>query len=389
MTAQAEHPSTPAPARRVEFVHSFLQAITATTPGGASARKATDPARADRFARTLDDYGFDYTLLGYSSDGADPFVVASHVLARTERLKAIVALRPNTTYPTVAAQALATLDHLSGGRAVVHIISGGSDAEQRRQGDYLDKADRYSRSAEYIEILRRAWTEDEPFDHHGRHYRFEGFGPGSQPLSGGPLPISIGGASDEAFDVGSRLADVFTLWGEPLRETAEQIARVRTLAAAAGRDPADIRFWVTFRPVVAETDELAWRKAEALVARSAGRLWPTQGGRGEQHTNVGSVRLREIAERSERHDTALWMPRSIAGAGGASSLLVGSPDTIASALEQYVRLGADIISLPSAGDLDGAVDTGRYLIPLVRERLASWPAEPPARSPRPARRATL
>jgi alkanesulfonate monooxygenase len=351
----------------VEFVHSFLQAVTAK---GSAARKATDPARVDRFARTLDAYGFDHTLLGYSSDGADPFVIASRVLARTERLGVIVALRPNTCHPTVAAQSLATLDHLGGGRTMVHIISGGSDAEQQRQGDYLDKTQRYARSAEYIEVLRRAWTESEPWSHRGEHYRFDGFGPGSQPRSGGPLPVSIGGASDEAFDVGARLADVFTLWGEPLAETAAQIDRVRRLAATAGRDPATIRFWVTFRPVVAETDELAWRKAEAIVARSAGRLWPTQDGRQRVATNVGSVRLREIAERSERHDTALWMPRSIAGAGGASSLLVGAPDTVAAALTAYVDLGATIISLPSAGDLDGTIDTGRYVIPLVRQRLA-------------------
>jgi alkanesulfonate monooxygenase len=197
MTSSVDDPTTTgqAPAigageRRVEFVHSFLQAITAK---GSGSRKAIDPYLADRFARTLDDYGFDHTLLGYSSDGADPFVVASRVLARTTRLKTIVALRPNICYPTVAAQALATLDHLGSGRTMVHIISCGSDAEQRRQGDYLDKPNRYARSAEYIEILHRAWTEDAPFDHEGEHYRFEGFGPGSQPLSGGSLPISIGG----------------------------------------------------------------------------------------------------------------------------------------------------------------------------------------------------
>jgi alkanesulfonate monooxygenase len=352
--------------RRVEFVHSFLQAISAA---GSGSRKRLDPVMTDRFARTLDDYGFDYTLLGYSSNGVDPFVVASRVLARTERLKTIVALRPNIVHPTVAAQSLATLDHLGGGRTIVHIISGGSDAEQRKQGDYLPKSERYARSAEYIEILRRVWTEEAPISHEGAHYRFEEFGPGSQPLSGGPLPISIGGASDEAFDVGSRLADVFTLWGEPLQETADQIARVRTLAAAAGRDPDAIRFWVTFRPVVAETEELAWRKAEQIVGQSGGQLWAGARNRADPPANVGSLRLREIAERSERHDTALWMPRSIAGTGGASSLLVGTPDTIASAIEAYVDLGADIISLPSAGNLDGTIDTGRYIIPLVRERL--------------------
>ncbi|MFT4212249.1 MAG: LLM class flavin-dependent oxidoreductase [Microbacterium sp.] len=350
----------------VEFVHSFLQAISAK--GDGARRKSIDPARADRYARALDEWGFDYTLLGYSSDGSDPFVVASRVLARTERLKTVVALRPNITHPTVAAQALATLDQLGGGRTIVHIISGGSDAEQRRQGDYLDKSRRYARSAEYIELLRRVWTERAPFSHQGEFYRFEDFGPGSQPVSGAPLPISIGGASDDAFRVGSAHADVFTLWGEPLAETAEQIARVRALAADAGRDPGSIRFWVTFRPIVAETEELAWRRAERLVAGAAGRFIP---GNGDARTNVGSVRLEQIAARGERHDRNLWIPRAIAGRGGASSLVVGTPETIADTILDYVALGADLISLPSVGDLDEAVDSGRYIIPLVRERLAA------------------
>ncbi|NQX28797.1 LLM class flavin-dependent oxidoreductase [Microbacteriaceae bacterium VKM Ac-2854] len=347
----------------VEFVHSFLQAISLP---GTSRRKAIDPSRVDAYARILEDAGFDYTLLGYSSNGADQFVVGSRVLAQTSRLKTVVALRPNTAFPTVAAQSLATLDQLSGGRAIAHIISGGSDDEQRRQGDYLGKSERYARSAEYIQLLRRIWQAEEPFSHHGEFFRFDDFGPGLA-VGGGTLPVSIGGASDEAFDVGARHADIFTLWGEPLAETAEAINRVRAGAVAAGRDAATLRFWVTFRPIVAETDALAWQKAEEVVAGLSGTVWPSK----DPRTNVGSLRLQQIAERSERHDTALWTPRSIAGSGGASSLLVGSPDTIADAILEYVKLGADIISLPSLGSTQEAQDTGRYIIPLVREKLAA------------------
>jgi len=94
-------------------------------PGG-----APDAAYIRRYARSLEDGGFDYTLVAYHSSGYDPFTVSATIAACTDRIKPIVALRPNTMHPTVAAQSLATLDQLSGGRAVVHIISGGSDAEQ-------------------------------------------------------------------------------------------------------------------------------------------------------------------------------------------------------------------------------------------------------------------
>ncbi len=66
--------------------------------------------------------------------GSAPTLGAT-VLAHTKNIKIIVALWPNTVYPTVAAKSLATLDQLSGGRVVVHFIAGGNDDEQAREGE--------------------------------------------------------------------------------------------------------------------------------------------------------------------------------------------------------------------------------------------------------------
>ena len=101
-----------------------------------------DPEFLVRYARSLDDYGYNYTLIPYGSTGFDPFTLGATVLAKTKNIKIIIALRPNTLYPTVAAKALATLDQLSGGRVVVHFIAGGSDAEQAKEGDFLTKDQR-------------------------------------------------------------------------------------------------------------------------------------------------------------------------------------------------------------------------------------------------------
>jgi alkanesulfonate monooxygenase len=98
-----------------------------------------DPVYLARYAKNLDDYEFNYTLVPYGSGHYDPFTIGATIAAHTKNLKIIIALRPNTLYPTVAAKALATLDQLSGGRAVVHFIAGGSDAEQAKEGDFLSK----------------------------------------------------------------------------------------------------------------------------------------------------------------------------------------------------------------------------------------------------------
>jgi alkanesulfonate monooxygenase len=326
-----------------------------------------------KYVRALEEGGYDYTLLPYGASSADSFVVASAVGQLTEHLRPIVALRPNTTFPTVGAQKLATLDQLTEGRAVVHLISGGSDAEQARQGDYLPKNKRYARTSEFIDIMRRSWTEPAPFSHEGEFYKFDDFGPGFAPYAS-PIPISIGGQSDEAFQVGGEKADIFSFWGEPLDDLRGEIDRVNGIARAAGRTTLP-KIWVTFRPIIAATDELAWQKAHQYVDQIADTFAKSAYGkqRFQQGApqNVGSQRALSFAAKSELYDRALWTKTAAAtGAGGASTALVGSPETVAAAILDYIDRGASLVSIRGYDTLADAVDYGRYVLPLVRQELA-------------------
>ncbi|KAI1482245.1 hypothetical protein K445DRAFT_133367 [Daldinia sp. EC12] len=333
---------------------------------------AIDPDFLTRYARNLDDYEFNYTLVPYDSSYFDPFTTGATIAAVTKNLKIIIALRPNTLYPTVAAKALATLDQLSRGRAVVHFIAGGSDVDQAREGDFLNKDERYARLEEYIKILKRAWQSADPFDWDGKYYQFKGFSNRVRPVNGTSIPISVGGSSDEAYRIGGSLADIFGLWGEPLKETKEQIDRIYAEAEKAGRTDRP-RIWVTFRPIVAETEELAWAKAhrilDALNANrdgTKGRLPPGDA----TPQNKGSQRLLDIAKRGEVQDRALWYPTVTAtNARGASTALVGSVQTIVDSLLDYVDLGAELISIRGYDNLNDAIDYGRYILPKVREIL--------------------
>jgi alkanesulfonate monooxygenase len=269
-----------------------------------------DPKYLIRYARTLDEYGFNYTLVPYGSGSFDPFTIGATIAAVTNNINVVIALRPNTMYPTVAAKALATLDQLSLGRVVVHFIAGGSDAEQAKEGDFLTKDERYGRLEDYIKILRRAWQSSEPFDWESKYYTFKQFSNKVLPTKGS-IPVSVGGSSDEAYRIGGSLADIYGLWGEPLKETKDQIDRIYGEAEKAGRTDRP-RIWVTFRPILAETDDLAWQKAHRILDALKGNgpdkgpmIAPTPAS-GPQ--NVGSQRLLEIASRGEVQDRALWYP---------------------------------------------------------------------------------
>ncbi|WP_216898105.1 LLM class flavin-dependent oxidoreductase [Nocardia alni] len=353
----------------VEFIS--LTHTNASTELAPVSGRGIDLAYVRRYVRALEDGGFDLTLLPYGSNTPDSFVLASAVGQLSERIKPIVAVRPNTVFPTVAAQQLATLDQLTEGRAVVHLISGGSDAEQARQGDYLPKSERYARTAEFIEILRRSWTETEPFSHEGAHYRFDGFGPGFPPYAA-PIPISIGGQSDAAFDIGGTTADIFSFWGEPLADIKSQIERIDAIAAASGRLDRP-RIWVTFRPIIDRTDELAWAKAHTYVERITQTFQAGSHRRRDKNApqNVGSQRSLEFARRQEIYDRALWTRTAAATNGqGASTALVGTPETVAAAIVDYIDLGASLVSIRGYDTLNDAIDYGRYVLPLVRQELA-------------------
>ena len=92
-----------------------------------------------RLARAHEDNGWDRVLTAYGSGAPDPALAAALIAMRTERLQILLAYRPNLSVPTFAAKTFATLDQLSDGRLTVHVITGGNDHEQRREGDLLDK----------------------------------------------------------------------------------------------------------------------------------------------------------------------------------------------------------------------------------------------------------
>jgi alkanesulfonate monooxygenase len=339
-----------------------------------------------RFARAHEDAGFDRVLIGYSSSQPDGTQVAAYAAAHTERLSFLIAHRPGFVAPTLAARTFATIDQFAGGRIAVHIITGGSDGEQRRDGDHLAKDERYDRTDEYLDVVKQAWTSDAPFDYHGRYYQIEDFHADVRSPQQPRIPVYFGGSSEAAYRVGGKHADVYALWGEPLAETAEQIASVRAAADAAGRSEPP-RISVSFRPILGPTEDLAWDRAHRILETTQANIesfrgqWrrPTGGLGGTEPENRGSQRLLAAAAQGELHDRALWTPLAAAtGAAGNSTALVGTPDTVAQALLDYVDIGVTTLLIRGYDPYDDAIDYGRHLLPLVHEEVARRERQEPA-----------
>ncbi len=325
--------------------------------GGLSASYLRDFCQAHEAA------GFDLVLVGYVSSSAEGFAVATYASQHTSRLGFLIAHRPGLVAPTLAARKIATLDLLSEGRLAIHVIAGLSDAEQRSEGDFLPKPERYRRAREYLDIIRRVWREDRPFDYEGQYYRVEAAFSDIKPYQKPHPLLFFGGSSEEAYEMGAEQCDVFAMYGEPLADTQQRMDHYRSLAARHGR-PA--RFNISFRPIIAETEGKAWDKARAILAQIEAGPQVVPG------SDRSSQRLRDIAARGAVHDERLWMPiASAAGARGNTTCLVGTPEQVAAAIARYYALGIDSFLIRGFDPLNDARDFGRELIPRIRAAAAA------------------
>jgi alkanesulfonate monooxygenase len=313
--------------------------------------------------------GFDRVLLAFHAASPECLLVGQHVAAVTQRLGLMIAHRPGFVAPTVAARQFATLDHITRGRAAIHIITGADDSELARDGDHLTKAERYARTREYLDIVRQEWTATKPFDYAGKYYRVNQAISSVRPYNPAGIPVYFGGTSPEAIEVAGKHADVYALWGESLDQVRELIARVRAAAASHGRSP---RFSLSLRPVIADTEEAAWARADALVEQA--RALRQQGGAPVpiRATSDGARRLLEAASRGSRVDKRLWTSMAaLTGALGNSTGLVGTPDQVADAMLDYYDLGITTFLIRGFDPIADAHAYGRDLIPRVRAAVAA------------------
>ncbi len=315
--------------------------------------------------------GFDKALIAVNSASPDSFAIGAYAAAASDTLGLLIAQRPGFTSPTLAARQLATLDQLSGGRVAVNVITGGDGGDLQKDGDFLPHDERYERTDEYLDVARKVWTSDGPFDHQGKHFRVERNHTAVRPVQKPHIPIYFSGASDAAVRVAAKHADVYMMWGEPLEDVRTRIAAVRAEAAKLGR--ADkIRFSLSVRPIIADTEQEAWARADRILER-ARASFPASDfiKRRGANINVGSDRLVDIARKGRVHDQRLWTEiAALTAAAGNSTALVGTAEQVAVAVLEYYRLGVNTFLFRGFDPLQDVVAYGQQLIPEVRRQVA-------------------
>ncbi|MEV4342698.1 LLM class flavin-dependent oxidoreductase [Streptomyces sp. NPDC049590] len=345
-----------------------------STLGTAAGDRPASIEYLGQIARTAEQLGFVGALTPTGAWCEDAWLTTAMLTQVTERLKFLVAFRPGQIGPTLSAQMAATYQRQSHGRLLLNVVTGGESAEQRAYGDFLDKDQRYARTGEFLDIVRRLWA-GETVDHHGEHLRVEG-----ATLSRLPEPaprIYFGGSSPAAGEVAARYTDVYLTWGEPPQQVKQKIDWVRSLAAAHGRR---VRFGIRLHTISRDTSAQAWAEAERLLkAMDPAHIREVQRGLATSESE-GQRRMRELHHSGDTGNLEVY-PNLWAGIGlvrgGAGTALVGSHTEVADLIEEYHRLGIEEFVLSGVPHLEEAYWFGEGVLPVLEKRgLWQHPAGP-------------
>ncbi len=138
-------------------------------------------------------------------------------------------------HPVLVAKAMATLDHLSGGRVTLGISLGGRDTEFGPMGVSMKR--RVSKFAEDLTVMRKLWTESN-VTFHGRFYDMDNVNVDPKPVQKPSIPIIMGGAADVVYKRSAEEADGWVAGGGMNAEVYGQACqKIRDYALAAGKNP--------------------------------------------------------------------------------------------------------------------------------------------------------
>src|SRR5436309_1514032 len=135
-----------------------------------------------RLAQRSEQIGFDLSLVaelnlndikGEEAPSLDAWSTSAALMAVTQKLELMVAVRPTFHNPALLAKQAANIDHISGGRVSLNVVSSWSSEEAKKYGVHFDQHDdRYARTSEWLEVVDQAWKSDH-FSYAGKYYHVD------------------------------------------------------------------------------------------------------------------------------------------------------------------------------------------------------------------------
>jgi len=309
-------------------------------------------------ARAAENAGFDVTLIaelnlndikGPEEPTLEAWSTAAALAACTSRLEIMAAVRPSFHNPALTAKMAANIDHISGGRFTLNIVSAWWADEARRYGVPFDQhEERYARTGEFLRVLKGMWSEPN-FSFEGRYYHVEEGLLSPAPVQK-PWPrLYAGGESDTAKELIARECDAYLMHGDPPEIVAPKIADMRARRETLGLP--SMTYGLAAYCIVRPTEE----EARAEVAR----ITDVRASSRAYHSYQDFVSKSKLEREVSLEDYSVSNRGLRAG-------LVGTPEQVATRIAQFEAVGVDLLLMQSSPQLEEIERFGREVTPLVR-----------------------
>jgi FMNH2-dependent dimethyl sulfone monooxygenase len=325
--------------------------------------------RAVEIAQTVDRAGYEAVVplarwKGYikekpnhvSGEVLDPFTWAAGIAQATEQIGVFVTSHAPTIHPLVAAKQTATIDIISKGRLGINVVGGWNRPEIEMFGAPLREHDqRYDYLAEWLDVIKRLWSSNEEFDHHGEFFNVIRGISIPKPVQRPRPPIMNAGLSDRGRLFACEHADMcfIGLRSETLESIRDEVEAYRR--TARDRFGREVQVWTPTTVVQRETQKEADDYLEYYAVTHQDR---------ESVDGLISIATPEVRNMPPEMWEAL-RARFAAGFGGFP--LVGTAERIFETLNMLSSAGLDGVLLTWVDYVDGVNRFNRDVLPLLEQ----------------------
>jgi FMNH2-dependent dimethyl sulfone monooxygenase len=312
-----------------------------------------------RLARRSEQIGFSLTLIaelnlndikGVDAPSLDAWSTAAGLAAVTQSLELMVAVRPTFHLPALLAKQAANIDHISGGRVSLNVVSSWWAEESKKYGVHFDEHDdRYARTSEWLDVVDAAWKQDH-VSYSGKYYQLRDLVMQPKPVSKPRPTIYAGGESEAAKELISQKCDAYVMHGDPPARIGEKIRDMseRREKKNLGRMQYGVAAYAIVRDNEAEAHE-ELRRITDVKQNAAGYNNYQQWLANTQLEHRVSLEEYSVSNR------------------GLRSGLVGTPQQVADQIGEFERAGVDLLLLQFSPQFE-EMDRFSELVISKRER---------------------
>lgn len=291
---------------------------------------------------------------GIEAPSLEAWSLSAAILAVTDRLRVMTAVRPGFHLPAVLAKTVSTLDSIAPGRVSLNVVAAWW-AEEARQfgGNFPAHDERYTQAKEFVEVLNGLW-EHTPFSYAGDHYEFDGTIVEPKPQVH-PV-VFAGGESDSGREAIADFADAYVMHGGTLDEVRSNVADMNARSERIHDRPI-AEFGMPAYVIVRDTEAEAQRELDRITT-----VDPDSPGYASFEEFVTHSKLSLEVSRREYS----------VGTRGLRPNLVGTAEQVAERINDYAEAGITLL-LIQASPLDEELERiAEQVFPLVpQEALAT------------------